>query len=397
MIASWGPEAAVFWLAFTFGIHIVLVNLGIGISVVAPILKVLADRRGDGALREEAYRLLRFYAATYALGGVFGTAFTVFLLSFYPSFTGLIGKIALYNFAFAIAMIALHFLSLTIYYYGWGKLPARIHNLFGALLAVSALLIPLGFRGVFAQLNQPVGVEIAGVNDVVVRPIAALLENPTLPPLYIKSVSASLALTLVVAAAWAALKGRHEIAKLYLKPGLAFLAIVALAGLWYGWSLRAVEYKFNNIFGGLGIGGEPALNLSWLLALKALLWAVQVAALAYAARNGVEGSATLLALAAGAALITVPAGEYLNAFSQYPHFIAEYEAILASLPPQERAAFEEAISLLTVNVNTESRALMLYTVVATTVLLAAAALYIATVFGPFRKDAGVGRGGEPAA
>lgn len=387
MVMGWGPEVAVFWLAFTFGIHIVLVNLGIGVSVVTPILKVIADRRGDRALREEAYRLLRFYAATYALGGVFGTAFTVFLLSFYPRFIGLIGKIALYNFAFAIAMIALHFLSLTVYYYGWGKLSARIHNLFGALLAVSALLIPLGFRGVFAQLNQPVGIELAGVNDIVVKPISALLGNPTLPPLYLKSIAASLALTLVVAAAWAALKGRYKIAELYLKPGLALLMFVFLAGLWYGWSLRTVEYKFNNIFGGLGIGGEPALNLSWLLALKALLWAVQVAALAYALRRGVERSVKLLTPAAAAALIAVPAGEYLNAFSQYPHFIAGYEAILSSLPLQERAALENAISLLSVNVNTASDALMLYTVVATTVLLAAAALYIATVFGPFRRGA----------
>ncbi len=371
-------EMAVFWLAFSFGIHIVLVNLGIGISVLAPLLKALSERWGRPELREEAYRLLRFYAATYALGGVFGTAFTVYLLSYYPEFVGLAGKIALYNFAFAIAMIALHFLSLTVYYYGWNRLEPRIHNVFGALLAVSALLIPLGFRSVFAQLNEPVGIELAGLNQVVVHPLKAFLGNPHLWPLYVKSITASLALTLVAAAGWAALKGRYEIARLYLKPAIAMLILVALAGLWYGWSLRTVEYKFNNIFGGLGIGGEPALNLSWLLLLKVLLWLVQLGAAAYALRAGVARARSLLVLAAAAAVITVPAGEYLNAFSQYPYFIADYEAILQGLPPQERAALEEAISLLNVNVNTSSQVLMIYTVTATLVLIAAALVYAYT-------------------
>ncbi len=371
-------EAAVFWLAFSFGIHIVLVNLGIGISVLAPILKVLSEKWGRPELKEEAYRLLRFYAATYALGGVFGTAFTVYLLSYYPEFVGLAGKIALYNFAFAIAMIALHFLSLTAYYYGWNKLEPRIHNAFGILLAASALLIPLGFRSVFAQLNEPVGVEIQGLNQIVLNPLKALLGNPHLWPLYVKSITASLALTLIAAAGWAALKGRSEIARLYLKPAIAMLVLVALAGLWYGWSLRTVEYKFNNIFGGLGIGGEPALNLSWLLALKVLLWLVQLAAIGYALKAGITRAKPLLVAAAAAAIVTVPAGEYLNAFSQYPYFIADYQAILENLPPQERAALEQAVSLLNVNVNTASQALFIYTITATLVLIGAALLYAYT-------------------
>ena len=372
---------AVFWLAFSFGIHIVLVNLGIGISVIAPVLKAHSRRADKPELGEEAYRLLRFYAATYALGGVFGTAFTVYLLSFYPSFVALLGKIALYNFALAIAMIALHFLSLTVYYYGWGRLGDRVHDTFGVLLALSALLIPLGFRSVFAQLNTLEGVEIMAGGLVRVDVIEAVLGNPTLPPLYIKSVTASLALTTVAAAAWASIKGRHEIARMYLKPALAFLALVALAGAWYGWSLRTVEYKFNNIFGGLGLGGEPQLDLSWLLALKVLLWIAQVSAVAYSIAQGPRRGSKALLAAAGAALVAVPAGEMLNAFSQYPYFIADRSLVgevLAQLPPSEAEALERTLTLLEVNVATKSWVLHIYTLTATTILLAAAALYAYT-------------------
>ncbi len=372
---------AVFWLSLSFGIHIVLVNLGIGVSVIAPVLKAYSRRAGRPELGEEAYRLLRFYAATYALGGVFGTAFTVYLLSFYPSFVSLLGKMALYNFALAIAMIALHFLSLTVYYYGWGRLGDRVHDAFGALLALSALLIPLGFRSVFAQLNTLEGVEILAGRVVRVDVVEAVLGNPTLPPLYIKSVAASLALTTVAAAAWASLKGRYEIARMYLKPALAFLTLVALAGAWYGWSLRTVEYKFNNIFGGLGLGGEPQLDLSWLLALKVLLWIAQVSAIAYAIARGPRRGSKALLVAAGAALVTVPAGEMLNAFSQYPYFIADrslVREVLAQLPPSEAEALERALTLLEVNAATRSWVLHIYTLIATTVLLAAAALYAYT-------------------
>jgi hypothetical protein len=38
--------SSVFWLAFNFGIHIVMVNLVIGLAVMVPLLKYLGTRRG---------------------------------------------------------------------------------------------------------------------------------------------------------------------------------------------------------------------------------------------------------------------------------------------------------------------------------------------------------------
>ena len=362
-------EAGVFWLAFTFGIHIVLVNLGIGISVIAPILKELGLRRSDDKLVLEAYRLLRFYAATYALGGVFGTAFTVYLLSYYPGFISVLGRMALYNYAVAITALVMHFLSLTIYYYGWNRLGRGIHNLFGALLASSALVIVLGFRSVFAQLNTPVGVELGEV--IRVDPLQALIGNKMLPPLFVKSVSAALAATMVSMAAWNTIKGRRDIAVMYARPGIILLFIVLLAGLWYAWELRAVEYKFNNIFGGFGIGGEPRLNLSWLLAFKAVLWIIQVVWL----HRLLRGRGGWMAYIAGpSALLGIVAGEYLNAFSQYPYFIA------GGLPE----GLKDELTLYSTNIHTSSEALQVITVSATGILILAAILYLYTTM--YRKD-----------
>ena len=362
-------EPGVFWLTVTFGLHIVLVNLGVGISIVAPLLRIMALRRGDERLDKEAYTLTRFYAATYALGGVFGTAFTVYLFSYYPSFTSLLGRIALYNYALAIMALVAHFLSLTIFYYGWNRLPPRIHTASGIALAVSALLIVLGFRSVFAQLSSPVGVDLA--RGIVTNPLEALLGNPLLPPLYLKSIAAAITATLVAAAGWHALRNEESLARLYLKPALAGLVVVLLAGAWYGLELRRVEYKFNNIFGGLGLGGEPSLDLSWLLLLKILLWSIQLAGVTMALHRGVTRARGLLAIAALSALVAIPAGEYLNAYSQYPYFIPPSEAGVGD----ERLA--RILNLLSPNINTRSELLQLVTVTSTTILLAAAALYLA--------------------
>ena len=360
-------EPGVFWLSLTFGLHIVLVNLGVGISIIAPVLRLLARLRGDEDLDREAYRLTRFYAATYAIGGVFGTAFTVYLFSYYPSFTSLLGRIALYNYALAITALVAHFLSLTLFYYGWNRLPYRIHIASGITLAASALLIVLGFRSVFAQLSSPVAVDLA--EGRVLDPVRAVLGNPLLPPLYLKSIAAALTATLVAVGGWHAVRGEYRMASIYLKPALAGLAVVFMAGLWYGFELRRVEYKFNNIFGGLGIGGEPSLDLSWLLIVKIILWLIQVAGVTLALARGVERAKPLLAAAAIAALLAIPAGEYLNAYSQYPYFI----------PPEEAGAGGElasVLSLLSPNINTRSGVLQLVTVSFTTILLAAAAVYI---------------------
>ncbi len=360
-------EPGVFWLSLTFGLHIVLVNLGVGISIVAPILRLLARLRGDEDLDREAYRLTRFYAATYAIGGVFGTAFTVYLFSYYPSFTSLLGRIALYNYALAIMALVAHFLSLTLFYYGWNRLPYRIHAASGVALAASALLIVLGFRSVFAQLSSPVAVDLA--EGRVLDPVKAVLGSPLLPPLYLKSIAAALTATLVAAAGWHAVRSEYRMASIYLKPALAGLAVVFLAGLWYGFELRRVEYKFNNIFGGLGIGGEPSLDLSWLLIVKFILWLIQVAGVTLALARGVERAKSLLAASATAALLAIPAGEYLNAYSQYPYFI----------PPEEAGAGGElasVLSLLSPNINTRSGVLQLITASFTVILLVATAVYV---------------------
>ena len=345
------------FLALTFGLHITMVNLGIGLAWIVPYLKWRADK-GEKELESVARALMRFYAATYGVAGVFGTAFTVFLLSYYPHFLGFAGDITMIPFGLAIMMIVLHFFSISAYWYGWDRWSRKTHYFIGFLLGISALLIPLGFRAVFAFLNIPAGLGYDPTHHKFYLDVtAALTKNPTYWPLYIKSIVAAFTTTfLVVMGAYAykyfiaeseeEKKAALKTAKMFAKPAAIGLGLMLILGLWYAFSLENVPYKFNNVFASLGwkVGdGKAYYNVSWLFVLKMLFYLFQIAAVAYAVPALLKGRLTkthgkILLYAGVVAIITIAAGEYLNAFSQYPFFVAVWPDVLSGRVPLDKLA-----------------------------------------------------------
>jgi len=341
------------WLAFMFGWHIAMVNLGIGLAWLVPYIRNRAAKENDAELERIARSLMRFYAATYGLAGVFGTAFTVFLLSYYPGFVGMAGHIALIPFAISILMIALHFFSIIAYWYGWDRWSLKAHNLIGLGLGISALLIPFGFRGVFAFLNIPAGLQVSVTSGGIKYGLdlgAAIFSNPTTIPLYIKSIVAAFTVTFFAVMGGYAYRyltaGSEEdrrvaarAMRLVAKPAAVGAVLMIFLGFWYALSLENVPYKFNNVFASLGwkTGPDPTpyYNVAWLFVVKMLFFAVQLAAAALVVprilrgEKLTEGQLRLLFAAGIAAVLTVPLGEYLNAFSQYPFFIAAWPDVLA--------------------------------------------------------------------
>ncbi len=343
-------------LALSFSLHITMVNLGIGLAWLVPYLKWRADR-GDRELEPVARALMKFYAATYGVAGVFGTAFTVFLLSYYPSFLGFAGDITMVPFGIAILMIALHFFSISAFWYGWDRWSRRAHHFIGLLLGISALLIPLGFRAVFAFLNIPAGLgyDPAG-HKFYLDAVAAIVENPTYWPLYIKSIVAAFTATFVVVLGAYAYKYYHaesdaerrvalRVVNMMAKPAAVGLGLMLLLGLWYALSLQSIPYKFNNIFASLGwrVGdGIAYFDVSWLFVVKMLLYLLQIAGVVYAfriVRGSASPTAAMLMLAVAASpIFTIAAGELLNAFSQYPFFVAVWPDVLKGNVPASKLA-----------------------------------------------------------
>ncbi len=361
--------SSIFWLAFNFGIHIVMVNLVIGLAVIVPLLKYLGVKRGDQLTVNMARRLMKYYAATYGIAGVFGTAFTVFLFSYYPiASTVMIGQVAIVPFAIAIAMVALNFFSLIVYWYGWDRWSSRTHNFIGILMGASAILIPFGFRQVFAFLNEPVGLEFTPSGKITLN-VAEAYTNPTFWPLYLSSIVGAITATMIAIMAGFAIAYLRNpqaersyfesaVRKFYVPSLVGLLLMVALM-FSYLMSLTGVPYKFNNIMVGFGItiDGQPAAyNFTWIFVLHLALAAVQFIALvyiAYAALKGniiTRGVAIASVLGGASALGTIEAGEMLNAFSQFPYFIASLnQTQVQSFPSPYNEFFATYNSLLNYN------------------------------------------------
>ncbi len=352
-------------ISLVFSLHIILVNLDIALSFFIPWMKFKGRKEGDEFLVERAKVLMKYYAATYAVAGVFGTAFTVVLLSFYPQFIGLAGHLTWVPFGLAIMMIVLRFFTIVSYWYLWGKISDSTHDLVGWLMALTGLLVPFGFRAVFAFLNVPTGLKL---EPKPMLDLVGALSNPTLWPLYLKSIFGAIAagsLTLISAYAVRYSLAGSDVKEKYAnlirtfgKYALISLILMMFFGPWYSVSLINSEYKFYNIFGPL-VGKPAELNFSWLFIIKMLLVLAQfyVLYLIFTGK-GLEGTGLDWTKAGGPiALLTVAVGEMLNMHSQIPYFVAQPEVVKA-LPE----LFKKA--LLITNVNTLANLPELYIITA---------------------------------
>ena len=362
------------FLALAFGLHVVMVNLGIGLSVVIPFMKRKAELNGDAEMLKIAKNLMRFYASTYALAGVFGTAFTVFLLSFYPAFIGLAGHLTFVPFGLSICLIALHFLALTLYWYGWNKFSCEKHFAVGLVMLISVLLIPLGFRAIFGFLNVPMGLELQPKLHL---DVLKALANPTFLTLYPKSITASLAVTFIVLATVFVYK-KEELAIKFAKLGLICLIVTGLLGVVYAETLNAYSnYKFINAFGSL-LGVNAEYDVSWMFLAKMAFVAIQFIALILLI---LRRNSRIMPLAGFSALAGVFMGEMLNAFSQYPYLIAN----ASNLPPEVVKALADIINLAKPNPIATMESLYLITLAFLIPLLASASLLVYLVVKPERE------------
>lgn len=372
-----------YFLILVFGLHIVMVNLSIAFSTTIPFMKRSGERNNNEIYIRTARRLMNFYAATYALAGVFGTAFTVFLLSFYPGFIGLAGHLTFVPFGIAVLAIVAHFFAISAYWYGWDKWSASTHFGIGLVLFITVLVIPLGFRAISAFLNTPAGLELEPKPHL---NILTAFMNPTFLPIYLKSVTAALTagfFTISSAYALQYMRGEQEafeIVSKFIKLAAIFLTLTIILGVIYAETLRQfVYYKFSNAFGML-IGDVAAHDVSWLFILKLITIAVQM----YAIYAFTKGKIKPVIAAGPAALVGVFAGEILNSLSQYPYFIAKLgdENFVSSIPEPVRIYLAERLNLELANPLAASGELYTITVAFLAPLLVAAAFFIYLLLTP---------------
>ncbi len=337
-MANIGPSLTL--LAIVFGLHIVLINIDLGLAILIPIMKRIGEKNNNPLYVREAKRYMRYFAIVYASAGVFATAFTVFLLTFFPEFLWLGGVVLVYPFGFAVLFVGIRFAAISSYWYTWDKLDPKYHFYIGLVLASTSFFIPYFFRSVFAFFNSPVGVE--NLSPLQMNWVDYYFANPSFLPLYLKSLFGAMAvtffmLTMVYLVRYYKKVGEAEenksLAKTFLLLGIWMLFFQVFFGAWY---LAAVSmtspYKFSNIAGSW-FGIDPqGIDLSLVFALKLFLVALQVFVIFYLLTWHLRKGAldydakyvkwSLLSLGPSA-ILTIFIGELLNGLSQVPYFIAQ--------------------------------------------------------------------------
>jgi cytochrome d ubiquinol oxidase subunit I len=323
------PISPVAWLSFLvlgFGllIHITLVNLVLGLSVLVPATEYFSYRTGDKTLAELAKNLFRYLTLSDLIAGVFGTWIAVTLAILWPALTYVFTVPLFLPVTIAIFGVLISIPAIAIYYYTWNKLDVKLHLLIGVFMAAGALMVPTGFRLLFTFLNNPIG-----LSDALNGNLYTVFVNPMYLPLLLHSWFGGLTMSSLLAGgfyAWRSSKtlrtDANLIVSLYLlKIGLVFLAVQSLLGVVYFLDVaRYSRYLFAAITGNVMIAHyDFSILFTVFLLVIFFLWSSSII-LTVKIRKGQRSSIFSL-LVMFSAFLGVPLGESLNDASRIPFMV----------------------------------------------------------------------------
>lgn len=160
--------------ALSLGFHIILVCFGVALPAIVLFMEGLWLRTGDPIYRTLAMRWSKAMIALFAIGVVSGTILSFELGMLWPEFMATFGDV--FGFAFALEGFSffIEAIFVTIYVYGWDRLPPRTHFLTGIPIVITGLTGSLFVIAVNGWMNAPGGFSIVDGEVVDIEPVAAL-------------------------------------------------------------------------------------------------------------------------------------------------------------------------------------------------------------------------------
>ncbi|MEU9412866.1 cytochrome ubiquinol oxidase subunit I [Streptomyces sp. NPDC048281] len=157
-------------MAFTLGFHIILVPFGVALTTLMLIANHRGLRRGDADALLLARRWSKVAAVLFAVGAITGTVLSFELGILWPGLMGRFG--AAFGFPFAIEglFFFLEAIFVSIYIYGWDRLPPWAHFWTGVPVALSSIGGAAAVIAANSWMNQPGGFTLRDGRVVAVRP-----------------------------------------------------------------------------------------------------------------------------------------------------------------------------------------------------------------------------------
>ena len=154
-------------MAFTLGVHIILVPLGVAWAFMILVAEYKANKHDDEDARRLARRWSKVLAVTFAVGAVTGTVLTFEFGLLWPRFMGRFGDAFGIPFAIEGLFFFVEAIFLAIYLYGWDRLSPRAHFWSGVPIVLSGIGGTASVIAANAWMNQPAGFKLNAAGKIV--------------------------------------------------------------------------------------------------------------------------------------------------------------------------------------------------------------------------------------
>ncbi len=315
-------------LGYATMVHLFLVNLVLGLTIIIPIIEYLYIRKKDEGIKNIIKTVFKFMILSDLFAGVWATWITVFLGGYWPLLTFYATTALFIPLTIALIGVLIALPSIAIYWFTWDKVSKKLHLIIGIIMAIGATMVPIGFNMIFSFINDPVGLKRALHGN-----LYSVFLNPLYPDFTLHRIFGGITMVSLLLAGiylYNYYKNESSIYKkgseIFLYASFISLLIESMLGFIYAWELNVhSQYLAQVLFGPFGPGIQVQMNMFPLFAsfmiLVSLLWLFLYLNGYYFYKNK---RSKLVSLALSFfALITLPIGEFLNDYSRYPYMIIE--------------------------------------------------------------------------
>ena len=299
-----GIEIFVVFLAVPLISHLILVNVNIGLSVLSLLLKIF------GYPNKVVKTVLKVLIAGEFVSGTLGTVLTVVLAGLWTPLLNIAASALYIPLIISLIGISLRLPSIAGYWYTIDN-SSRSSIFIGTLMVVGGLLIPFGFRYIFAFINYPVGLES-------LEPLEAdqwkALYNPIFPPLYIHTISMTLLIGLFAGGYLLSTINEIEVINRLVRYFIPLITIHVFGGIWLFITLDKYSPYITNKLLDVRLSNLSSISfLIMVLSISILILSIYLYQRTTSLRYFKIGFVS--------SVISLVSGEVAYDYSRFPYFV----------------------------------------------------------------------------
>ena len=299
----------ILFLAIPLLSHLILVNINLGLSIIALYLRLI------GYPLKYVKALMKVLIAGEFVSGTLGTVLTVILAGIWTPLMNIAASSLYIPLLISLIGIAIRLPSIAGFWYTMDD--RMLSNVLGSLMVLGGLLIPLGFRYIFAFINYPSG--LLSLEPLKVDPIKTMY-NPILPPLYLHTVLGAIIVGIAIASLLIfSMDGDGEVPRRLYRWMTLTISIQVIAGIWLYLELdKHAKYISMKLLNLSNIGIENVAFISMFISILVL---AITSVIYYRGGGGIYLKTGFIL-----SILSILSGEIAYDYSRFPYFVVTGES-----------------------------------------------------------------------